>query len=136
MAVAQRPESLLPALKCSTCGEEIDILSLADHVCLPSTSNFDLISVVRGCANRITEPTGGNTINDPSSGRTNIMKGDHAVQLDPSVLFVDPAVQQGTRYLNVQQPSSSPGFLRSGKNVPPNIDAAAASKPPLRLVHA
>jgi hypothetical protein len=55
------------------------------------------------------------------------MKGDPAVQSDPSLSAVDPAVQQGPKYLDVQQPG--PGFLKPGRIVPPQIDSAAASKP-------
>ncbi|KAF1994900.1 hypothetical protein P154DRAFT_361441 [Amniculicola lignicola CBS 123094] len=36
MADIERPLSLLPTIKCSTCGVGIDILQLADHVCATS----------------------------------------------------------------------------------------------------
>lgn len=56
------------------------------------------------------------------------MKGDPAIQSDNSLSPVDPAVQQGPRYLDVQREPSA-GFLKPGRNVPPSIDSAAASKP-------
>ncbi|KAF1957774.1 hypothetical protein CC80DRAFT_33629 [Byssothecium circinans] len=33
--------SLLPMIKCSSCGVDIDILQLADHICAPAASNVD-----------------------------------------------------------------------------------------------
>src|SRR5690242_19935988 len=38
MANSERPLSFLPTIKCSSCGVEIDISHLADHVCAPSSS--------------------------------------------------------------------------------------------------
>ncbi|ORY19499.1 hypothetical protein BCR34DRAFT_527806 [Clohesyomyces aquaticus] len=38
MANSERPLSFLPTIKCSSCGVEIDISHLADHVCAPSFS--------------------------------------------------------------------------------------------------
>ncbi|KAF2432433.1 hypothetical protein EJ08DRAFT_132596 [Tothia fuscella] len=35
MTEGMRPESFLPTIKCSTCGREIDMMALADHVCGP-----------------------------------------------------------------------------------------------------
>ncbi|EMC99241.1 hypothetical protein BAUCODRAFT_395922 [Baudoinia panamericana UAMH 10762] len=32
-ALRTRPESFLPAIKCSSCGDEVDIAALGDHVC-------------------------------------------------------------------------------------------------------
>ncbi|KIW03780.1 uncharacterized protein PV09_05083 [Verruconis gallopava] len=109
MAAAARPESFLPSLKCSTCGVEIDIVNLADHVCNP-----------------LSKPSNGDSTSNPSSDRANVMKGDPALQADHS-LSIDPAVQQGSILSDVQQPS--PGYLRPGKNVPPKIDSAAANRP-------
>ena len=57
-----------------------------------------------------------------------IMKGDPAIQSDSSLVTMDPAVQQESRYLDVKQ-QPAPGFLKPGRNVPASIDPAAASKP-------
>ena len=74
-----------------------------------------------------TEPVVGNTTSQLDR-KNDFMKGDPAIQSDPSLLPVDPAVQQGPRYLDVQQ-QPTVGFLKPGRNVPPQIDSAAASKP-------
>lgn len=38
MAELGRPASSLPSIKCSSCGQDIEILQLSDHVCVPAAA--------------------------------------------------------------------------------------------------
>jgi hypothetical protein len=54
MATTERM-SFLPMIKCSTCGTDIEISQLADHVCAPLSSSmslgdFKVVKVQANCA--------------------------------------------------------------------------------------
>ncbi|KAE9993118.1 hypothetical protein EG327_006471 [Venturia inaequalis] len=110
MATTTRPDSLLPTIKCSTCAQEIDLMSLADHICTPPS-----------------KPRAGDS---KASGSDRPHLGpDSTSQLNYSPLQ-DPAIQ----FLPTPNaPPKSVGYLRSKKNVPPRIDAFAANQPFLQV---
>jgi hypothetical protein len=91
------------------------MMALADHVCgppsrcrSPGTTSTRLIS--------FTDPPE-QVISHPGASK--------------KPLGMDPAIQQADDFLSPQ--SSSPGFLRPSRNVPPKIDLAAASMYPFAI---
>ncbi|KAF2190205.1 hypothetical protein K469DRAFT_624773 [Zopfia rhizophila CBS 207.26] len=81
MADNYRPLSFLPSIKCSSCGVDIEIAQLADHVCATTTSKNP-------------EPTlpkldraatfGGSAFNNTSSGQTRPVRMPPPPRIDPS----------------------------------------------------
>jgi hypothetical protein len=125
MAAKMRPESFLPTIKCSTCAQEIEMMALAEHICIPRPSQ----SLISGNAVYIAN----NNVESPEITHQATSSKSANLGLDPAIkseYFVsrDPAIQAGLNVLNSNAASKSPGFLRSGRNVPPRIDALAASK--------
>ena len=134
-------EGILPTIKCSTCGVDIEISSLADHVCVPvqsmsSHTKFyvspaDKTIGPQAQAHQLREFTPGRdpAIHDvPYSRQIPIIQEELNIQARIQIPQGNPGVQQPSSLFGDTASRSKAGFLRSGRNVPPRIDAAAASK--------
>lgn len=147
MASTMSSQSILPTIKCSTCGFDIEISSLADHVCVPpppqSMASHQKFHVVP--ANSTIGPqaqahqflphsfTPGRdpAIQEvvPYSRQVPIIREDLNIQPGIQIPQANPGVQQGNSPFGHPVTSrSKAGFLRPGRSVPPQIDSAAASK--------
>ncbi|KAF2396770.1 hypothetical protein EJ06DRAFT_170680 [Trichodelitschia bisporula] len=108
MAGTLRASSMLPSIKCSTCGDEIEIASLADHIC----------STPKPLSKAATAPTFG------AETEINADEVDNFLR--------DSRIQRSLSSPRDSNPKS-PGYLRPGRNPPPRIDAAAANRPYLQV---
>jgi hypothetical protein len=98
-------------------------MSLADHICSPLSSR-SLISdnPIHPSNNKAESPE--QEYKAPSSNARNL--GPDAAYQSEYLPLQDPAIQYAGA--TPDAPQKSPGYLRPGKNVPPRIDAFAASK--------
>ncbi|OCK79376.1 hypothetical protein K432DRAFT_330298 [Lepidopterella palustris CBS 459.81] len=104
MAGTTRPASFLPAIKCSDCGMEIEIVKMADHVCSNTSSRMPV-----------------NILSANAELRVNIETSQQASpqsKLDRSATF------------SAGVPSKSTGLLKPGRMPPPpRIDSSMANQP-------
>ena len=142
MAGPERPMSFLPSIKCSDCGIDIEIAFLADHICAVAQPSTCTIASPT-CRVDTNGPAESQTPADPRPPR-NIMGGrDPAIQdggftaYSPNPQFdynarprASPLQQQRgfARSPAFLEPQMSPGYSKPGRNAPPRIDPAAASK--------
>ncbi|KAF1350698.1 hypothetical protein BDV97DRAFT_397703 [Delphinella strobiligena] len=95
-----RPTSILPAIKCSTCGVEIEISSMGEHVCGPVTTTTKKPAILGS--------TSLDTSKVPSEGTTSSL-GGYGSGLGTS--------------------SADRNLFKPARTAPPRIDSAAANKP-------
>ncbi|KAF2153914.1 hypothetical protein K461DRAFT_118486 [Myriangium duriaei CBS 260.36] len=97
--LSARAPSMLPSIKCSNCGDDIDINMMGEHVCRPARRNQDLPPV-------------------PPMPRDNPQPQD-ASRITSSYFF-NPSQMSSAPPNNSSKPS---------KMVPPKIDSSAANRP-------
>ncbi|KAL1297230.1 hypothetical protein AAFC00_004794 [Neodothiora populina] len=107
-----RPTSILPAIKCSTCGEEIEISSMGEHVCSTSRGNALDVGPLDVMVSNAQQHPG------PSS--------------DIPILASSPEKQSYQRTTSPTISNASPTRVRPPRVGPPRIDSAAANKPYMR----
>lgn len=96
-------------------------MSLADHICSPLSSEL-LISAIPVCTPNNEAESPEQEHKTPSADLRNLESD--SVRQSEYLPLQDPAIQ-GISALDA--PQKSVGYLRPGKNVPPRIDAFAAS---------
>jgi hypothetical protein len=97
-------------------------MSLADHIC-SSLSSKSLISDDPAYISNNEAESPEQEYQIPSVDQSNL--GPNSAYQSNYLPPQDPAIQAA---LTPKDPQKSPGYLRPGRNVPPRIDAFAASK--------